>query len=290
MSRKGLLITAILLDGVGILAVLMYMARRPDESPARPDAPTTAPAAAEMLRAATPATPPRPRELNLVDEYEILASPPSAALAPSENPEIDRVLNQYNARQLKLAMATLVGDCDWNSVGAPPKKGRPLRVEFDRATQQTHIQCGPDRCIVEGAKIFSQSAMRVDALYALLFRTFNPVDFQQAHERTLQRTDRHTGDPIQVSVLVVESPLQSLSFDKRTGDLLQAGFMMDQGIVLMDLDNYQSIGEGDKATTSLPMLIEIRVPPTLYPGQPQKDPMIRFNVDSKQAAVTIVRR
>ncbi|HEY7090455.1 MAG TPA: hypothetical protein VH518_20325, partial [Tepidisphaeraceae bacterium] len=139
-----------------------------------------------------------------------------------------------------------------------------------------------ESCVVEGDTIRAvqgspQGAMRVDAMYLLMFRTFNPKDFNSAHEGVITRTGS------EIAVKTLQSPQQTLHFDAASGRLLRAELQIEQGQLVMDLDDYKTVGDG---VLSLPHTVELHPPPGLFRSPVPGNILVRLTIDPSTVAAT----
>ncbi|HEY7089244.1 MAG TPA: hypothetical protein VH518_14200, partial [Tepidisphaeraceae bacterium] len=121
--RRNLASAILALMLIAIAAATIYRLSGPAAAPGPATAPTVAvvPASAPVA----PATRPNPSGgYETTDRITAIASPPDSELAPSSDPEVNRLLDAYNAAQSRLLLVSFSGGCEWTSAAAARKRGR----------------------------------------------------------------------------------------------------------------------------------------------------------------------
>lgn len=236
------------------------------------------PAPAADDSAATEPAPAAPLA-RIPDVFEVpgLASADPQTFSPGTDAKLTELIQQHNANLARIASAKLVGTCTWTTDKRQAGSPRPMTITWDGATGHAAITCGSDHCELDGANVTvrAQTAMKIDAMYLVMFRRFDPKEFTPATPQP---------DPNQFLAGSPDSG-ESLLFDS-TGRLQQVQIQVDGARVVATYGvPPHAFGEGRPL---LSMMVSIHVPAAVFPAAGPDGRNILFVIDPDKSSVTAV--
>ena len=203
---------------------------------------------------------------------------PEAEVAPAGDPRVTRLIEGHNAWVDRLAGVTLRGGCVWSD-GSPresSERPRTMSIHWQPADETATVVCADDSCAWREGKVAISrgSSMHIDAHYLLMFRTYNPRDFQLSEVPTSAATQPA------VRLLLVNGKGETLEFDEVTGRLLSAKMKLADGDAVVHFDVPASIpGSGG---IQVPTVLRVSIP-AIPPFGENAAPTIKFTVDVERS-------
>lgn len=199
---------------------------------------------------------------------------------------IGKLIEAHNAARDRIGRGVLRGDCVWtlDMEGQP----RAMAIVYERTGGRGEIECGEQRCRVEGMSVRyeAESAVYLDALYLLAFRTFDPKGFREAPIPATRPggggAKREEGPRIRA-----QAEKETLDFEEATGHLVRAEWSTEHGPLVAHFSQFQVL-PGD-AKVAFPTLIEVTVPAEMYPFPRPWEGKMRLKVDPARSELNAPR-
>jgi len=249
---------------VVVLGMLVYLAAERFVGETGPKGPAT-----RVANRATTKPAGKPKPQTTVD-MAMIVSP--AELGISKDSTVNRLISKHNQWEDALKNVVMRGSCTWVVDG--PGAVAPMVIGFDRQGQVADLVCGPRKCKVATGKVTMDfdSAMNIDSLYLLVFRKFDPAEFQIS------------ADVAEEGQILLESKMGKLIFDADSGRLVQADVTTEKGTISARFADFVPMSAD--GAIEMPTTIALTIPKKVYPFAVKDETgLATFTMDPSQSKV-----
>ncbi len=227
-----------------------------------------------LTQAQTTSTTTQPAVL-VTRPVSMLASVDQDKEGKSADDRVNQLIRAHNAKIRNIIDINLSGQCVWFKGGKP----RAISIAYDIATQTGQLTCGPNDCSVDHDVVTMKhgSAMHVDALYFVMFRTFDPAQFTKYREEKLKIDDQ------EIDCILVDGQSEAIWFSVKTGNPVR--LLTSAGDARFSID-YDTKSVWPAAI--VPMKMTITLPPWWFGFKLDKSdvPIVTLDVDPTTVQVT----